>query len=982
MADKTHEIKRNRRLRQKWLSAACAILLLIFLAAGFCVRYLSFVSQIIYQESTSHLEEVLHKSSNMLNQMVRKNLTYLHLYNRFLESTSDEAEIQAYIEKAQQDTGFASFYFLSYDGNYMTVTGETGYLGLQTNLDEMLADGDDIVMNSALPGKPQLLVFVCPETQGSYRGFAYDAIAISYYNDAVLRLLDNSAFQGNASNYVIYSDGRVVIDNSVNRKETIYNFIAMLRDHSDLTEEQILDLSHAFAQGRSGNMKVKLGDTSYYLVYEGTEVPSWTMLGLVPVSIVNASLDKLWSYTIQIVVGIAFGLAVLVILLIVRRNRATVRRKNTEILYRDELFRKLSLNVDDVFLMLDAKTSKTDYVSPNIGRLLGIPWKTVRQDVHALAELRPQNDPDRDKNFLEGLSRGEQREWDAAYLHQETRELRWFHIIAMGSEVEGRTKYILVMSDRTADKQINQALSDAVAAAETANRAKSTFLSNMSHDIRTPMNAIIGFTTLALSNIDDTDRVKDYLGKTLASSNHLLSLINDVLDMSRIESGKIHLEEVEVNLSDVLHDLKTIVSGQIYAKQLELYMDATDVTDEDVYCDKTRLNQILLNLLSNAIKFTPAGGTVSVRVRQLAGKVHGCGQYEFRIKDNGIGMSPEFAQKIFEPFERERTSTVSRIQGTGLGMAITKNIVDMMGGTIEVQTAQGKGSEFIICLPLRTQDEHRPVEKITELEGLKALVVDDDFNTCDSVTKMLVKVGMRAEWTLSGKEAVLRARQSIEMSDVYHAYIIDWRLPDMNGIEVTRQIRSLHDDTPIIILTAYDWSDIEVEAKAAGVTAFCSKPMFMSDLRETLMSALGQKLTDASQELLPEENADFKDRHILLVEDNELNREIAQEILREYGFRVDTAENGAVAVEKVRTAAPGSYDLVLMDVQMPVMDGYTATRQIRALEDPALAGIPILAMTANAFDEDRRNAMESGMNGFLSKPIVIGDLVQELHKIL
>ena len=515
-----------------------------------------------------------------------------------------------------------------------------------------------------------------------------------------------------------------------------------------------------------------------------------------------------------------------------------------------------------------------------------------------------------------------------------------------------------------------------------ANRAKREFLFNMSHDIRTPMNAIIGFTTLAISNIDDKERVKDYLAKTLASSNHLLSLINDVLDMSRIESGKLHLEEVEVNLSEVLHDLKTIVSGQIYAKQLELYMDAMDVTDEDVYCEKTRLNQLLLNLLSTAIKFTPAGGTVSVRVRQLAGQVRGCGQYEFRIKDNGIGMSPEFAKKIFEPFERERTSTVSRIQGTGLGMAITKNIVDMMGGTIEVQTAQGKGSEFIIRVPLRVQAEHRPVEKITELEGLKALVVDDDFNTCDSVTKMLVKVGMRAEWTLSGKEAVLRARQSIEMSDVYHAYIIDWRLPDMNGIEVTRQIRSLNDDTPIIILTAYDWSDIEVEAKAAGVTAFCSKPMFISDLRETLMSALGQKLTDASQELLPEKNADFKDRHILLVEDNELNREIAQEILREYGFRVDTAENGEVAVEKVSTAAPGSYDLVLMDVQMPVMDGYTATRKIRALDDPARAKLPILAMTANAFDEDRRNALESGMNGFLSKPIVIGDLVQELRKIL
>ena len=982
MADEKRKPKRSCHFRQRWLSAAAAILLLVLLAVGFGVRYISFVSQTIYQESTTHLEEVLHKSNNMLKEMVRKNLTYLHLYNGFLASTSDEAEIRAYIEAAQQDTGFVGFYFLSYDGNYMTVTGETGYLGLQANLDEKLSKGEDIVMNAALPGKPQMLVFASPKTQGSYQGFAYDAIAIAYYNDAVLKLLDNSAFQGNASNYVIYPDGRVVIDNSVNRKETVYNFIAMLRDYSDLSEGQILALSDAFAQGSSGNLRVTLGGTSYYLVYEGTAVQSWTMLGLVPVRVVNASLDKLWFRTAQIVAGITVGMAVLVILLIVRRSHTTLRRKNTEISYRDELFKKLSLNVDDVFLMLDAETAKVDYVSPNIERLLGIPWKEVRQDARALAALHPKDSPDRDKNYLEGLLSEQQREWNDEYVHLETGERRWFHIVAMGSEVEGRTKHILVMSDRTADRQVNQALSDAVAAAETANRAKSTFLSNMSHDIRTPMNAIIGFTTLAISNIDDKNRVKDYLSKTLASSNHLLSLINDVLDMSRIESGKIHLEEVEVNLSDVLHDLKTIVSGQIYAKQLEFYMDAMDVTDEDVYCDKTRLNQILLNLLSNAIKFTPAGGTVSVRVRQLAGKVRGCGQYEFRIKDNGIGMSQEFAQKIFEPFERERTSTVSRIQGTGLGMAITKNIVDMMGGTIKVQTAQGKGSEFIICLPMRTQAEHRPVEKITELEGLKALVVDDDFNTCDSVTKMLVKVGMRAEWTLSGKEAVLRARQSIEMSDVYHAYIIDWRLPDMNGIEVTRQIRSLHDDTPIIILTAYDWSDIEVEAKAAGVTAFCSKPMFVSDLRETLMSALGQNQTDAAQELLPQKNADFKDRHILLVEDNELNREIAQEILREYGFRVDTAENGAVAVEKVCTAAPGSYDLVLMDVQMPVMDGYTATRKIRALDDPARAKIPILAMTANAFDEDRCNALESGMNGFLSKPIVISDLVQELHKIL
>ena len=858
MADEMHEPKRKGRSRRQWLPAAAVTLLLLGLLVGVSCQYISYVSQTVYQESTSHLEEVLHKSNNMLKELVRKNLTYLHLYNGFLENTSDEGEIQAYVEKAQQDTGFADFYFLSYDGNYMTVSGKTGYLGLQTNLDEKLSDGEDIVMNAVLPGKPQMLVFICPEIQGSYRNFDYDAIAIAYYNDAVLKALDNSAFQGSASNYVVYSDGRVVIDNSANATESVYNFIAVLRDHSDLSEEQILALSDAFEQGSSGNMKVKLGDTSYYLVYEGTAVQSWTMLGLVPVKVVNANLDKLWLRTVQIVTGIALCLAVTVILLLLRKSHDTLRRKNTEILYRDELFQKLSLNVDDVFLMLDTKTSKVDYVSPNIERLLGVSEGEVRQNIHVLDKLRTKNAPKNDKVCLDGLRSGGQREWDFEYLHQQTGEQRWFHIIAMGSEVEGRAKYILVMSDRTADKQVNQALSDAVAAAETANRAKSTFLSNMSHDIRTPMNAIIGFTTLAVSNIDDKERVKDYLAKTLASSKHLLSLINDVLDMSRIESGKLHLEEVEVNLSDVLHDLKTIVSGQIYAKQLELYMDAMDVTDEDVYCDKTRLNQVLLNRLSNAIKFTPAGGTVSVRVRQLAGKVRGCGQYEFRVKDNGIGMSPEFAQKIFE-----RTSTVSKIQGTGLGMAISKNIVDMMGGTIEVQTAPGKGSEFIVRVPLRIQAEHRKAEKIPALEGLKALVVDDDFNTCDSVTKMLVAVGMRANWTLSGKEAVLRARQSIEMGDTYKAYIIDWRLPDMNGIEVTRQIRSLNDDTPIIILTAYDWSDIEAEAKAAGVTAFCPKPMFLSDLRDSLMTAIGQK-PEEQPGVLPKEPTDFAGKHILL----------------------------------------------------------------------------------------------------------------------
>ena len=981
MEDDKRKLKTKRRFPRKGLTAAAVLLVIAFFAC-LGVQYLSFVSKTVYEESTDHLEEVLHKSNSILSEQVNKNISYLHLWNGFLYSNPDDAGTQAYLESAQQELGFAGFYFLSYDGNYMTPGGETGYLGLQSNLDELLADQDDVVMNAVLPGRDPMLVFICPETKGVYRGFAYDAVAIGRYNADVMKTVDDSAFGGAASSYVIYPDGQVLIEDIAEGEESVYNLLAVLQEYSNLTDTQMQELASDFASGVGGNREVTLGGTRYYLVYESAGVQNWIMAGLVPVNVVNAGMNQLWLRTVQIVTCIVAAIALLFVAMITRRGHVKLRRKNNELLCRDELFQKLSQNVDDVFLMLDAKTSKADYISPNMERLLGLTQESVRRNIHTLALLHPQDSPDRTKNFLEGLACGEQREWDMEYVHQETGERRWFHVVAMGSEVEERTKYILVLSDRTADRQVNQALSDAVAAAENANRAKSTFLSSMSHDIRTPMNAIIGFTTLAVSHLDDKDRVKEYLTKILASGNHLLSLINDILDMSRIESGKVQLDETEVNLSDVLHDIKTIVSGQVYAKQLELYMDAMDVADEDVYCDKTRLNQVLMNLLSNAIKFTPAGGTVSVRVRQLAGKVGGCGQYEFRVKDSGIGMSQEFAKKIFEPFERERTSTVSRIQGTGLGMAITKNIVDMMGGTIEVQTAPEKGSEFIVRVPLRVQEEHRRTVKITELEGLKALVVDDDFNTCDSVTKMLVKVGMRAEWTLSGKEAVLRARQSIEMGDTFKAYIIDWRLPDMNGIEVTRQIRSLHDDTPIIILTAYDWSDIEVEAKAAGVTAFCSKPMFLSDLRDTLMTAIGQKQAQGQQGMLPQKAAEFEGKHVLLVEDNELNREIAVEILNAYGFTVDIAEDGAAAVEKVSTAAPGQYDLVLMDVQMPIMDGCTATRRIRELENPALAGIPILAMTANAFEEDRRNALESGMNGFLTKPIVIADFVQEIRKIL
>ena len=513
-----------------------------------------------------------------------------------------------------------------------------------------------------------------------------------------------------------------------------------------------------------------------------------------------------------------------------------------------------------------------------------------------------------------------------------------------------------------------------------ANRAKREFLFNMSHDIRTPMNAIIGFTSLAATHIDNREQVLDYLKKISTSSQHLLSLINDVLDMSRIESGKVKIEEKAVHLPDLVHDVRSIIQPNVAAKRLSLFIYTMYIEDEDIITDPLRLNQILLNILSNAIKFTPTGGMISIRIAQKNGAPKGCVCYEFRIKDNGIGMSEEFQKHIFEEFSREESSTVSGIQGTGLGMSITKNIVDLMGGTIALTSEPGKGSEFIVTLCFTRSGQKAEPKQLPQLEGLRALVADDDTNTCLNVSTMLSKIGMRPEWTISGKEAVIRTKYAVEQGDEFSVYIIDWLIPDMNGIEIVRQIRKvIGNRCPIIILTAYDWADIEDEARAAGVTAFCEKPLFLSELRRVLAEPF--RAEPASEPAQPTA-ADLKGKKLLLVEDNELNREIALEILKEAGFVVDTAEDGAVAVQKIKQATPGQYDLILMDIQMPNLDGYEATRQIRALPDAEKANIPIFAMTANAFEEDRQNALAAGMNGHIAKPLDVPHLLRVLADAL
>ncbi len=660
-------------------------------------------------------------------------------------------------------------------------------------------------------------------------------------------------------------------------------------------------------------------------------------------------------------------------------------RKNQEIQYQEQLFELfstfLSDNIDDIYMMLDEEGKKVEFVSPNIERVLGIPWKSAMEDVAKLGRANYLRGEKIEREDLTVLEPGMSLEpMETERIHRTTGERKWFHESVYCVLVQGIKKIVVYISDRTKEKQVQNTLSEALNMAQTANKAKSAFLSNVSHDIRTPMNAIIGFIPLLQEEADNPEHVREYTQKISAAGQHLLGLINDVLDMSKIESGGAVLNISELNLAELIDEINTIIRPQAAAKQQKFEISAIALANEHLLGDKLRINQILINILSNAVKYTQDGGSIRMTVDELHQVDENYSRIRFTISDNGQGMSEEYQKVIFEPFSREQNTAWNKMQGTGLGMTITKNLVDLMQGSIKVESRLGEGTTFTVELELRNQNKKEDPAFWSKHNVTRMIVADEDEDICCDIVKKMVGTGVEVRHTTSGSEASEMIWSAEEEGHPYDLIMLDWKLPDLDGFAIAQQISKKYSGKkPILLFTTYDWRESEREALEIGAEHFLQKPFFMSSFKSAI-----QKLMGTGQKRMrgDDEKNLLIGRRVLVVEDIDINQMLLAKLLGTLGAVCDVAENGQKAVEMFTNSPADQYDLILMDIQMPIMNGYKATKAIRASAHPGAKTIPIIAMSANAFVDDVRKALNAGMNAHVSKPIVFEQFKKTLREVM
>jgi signal transduction histidine kinase/CheY-like chemotaxis protein len=839
-----------------------------------------------------------------------------------------------------------------------------------------------------------------------FQGEVVGVISGAYREGSMEEFLRTYIFDEQTNTYLVERDGAVVAHSSTTYSNNVHNAVDLYLEEDGSGNISRTELEEAFRNGTSVTFTYQ-GDsgsgTAYVMQVANYD---WMLMRTFPASITDAMQARANLAGLVLVALVGGALALLAGFLLVQ-----TMRQRSKLISESEHVTSIvnsSLALFQRFAVIDLEKNTYEYLKDE-GIKDDLPRNGEYHMFRYYWETRFCDDGERDRMKVE-LTPEYIREHltpEMPYLHleyrlhdQETGEVKWNQasMIPLQRNNAGVvTSVLLSVQDVTdvKEREIAQhnALQDAFNEAERASRAKTDFLNSMSHDIRTPMNSIMGLTAIASMCVNDPERVKDCLTKITTSSRHLLGLINEVLDMAKIESGNLGLSEEDFDLPETVESLLSIMTPQINDKKLNLKVEIADIKHEHVVGDPMRLQQVFVNIMGNSVKFTPEGGTVSLRIKELPSRVKGSGCYEFTFSDTGCGMSEDFVKTVFEPFTRANDSRVTKVEGTGLGMSIVRSVVNLMNGTIDVKSKLGEGTTFTVTvyMKLREGDEH----DLTPLEGLRVLVADDEETACESACEVLRSIGMEPDYVMSGDDAVAAVRDAEKNGRSYVAIILDWKMPGKSGIEAAREIREIvSEDMPIIILSAYDWTAVEQEARSVGVDAFIAKPLFRSRLVHVMKGLIASDEPELASEYEVLQQSDFSGHRILLTEDNSIAAAIALDIMGMTGLEVDHAENGRVAVDMLLNAEPGYYELVFMDIQMPVMNGYEAAAAIRAAAEgkgpdgeaidprPDLGTIPVVALTADAFADDVARARAVGMNAHMSKPMEIELLVKTLKEWL
>ena len=952
------------------LAASAGIFLIALSLSGF------FLVQIIGRMNLSANQNLLISS-----RVIRGGLNNEIVLDRKLLGTlaellalEQEDAIGETLEKYADSTDFFRFSFVDVEGNGIDSQGNTIHASdLEFSFDDTAGSQGLGGISTPYHGSSGWLqvTFQHPVMRnGKQIGDVYADRIINDYNLPNLFSFHN----GEGSAYVVDSQGNFIIKSRGTSSESnIYSYLEN-QGNSKVIQDT---LRQVIGEHKSGTLAVMNGNQKSLLGFLPADAPEGCyLLTVVPRTVLQQEAAPIITMLCcMFCLLLLSGIAIAALLAGRQSMKADVLRKE----YREKLFENLSSNIDFAFLLYTPAAGKVELVSENLPGLLGIPAQEVREKPELVFDAGGMAKEDTARNgFLKGMLK-EQITRESLVGAGPNQVRRWIEIHLIPADYG---QYLAVFHETTGEHDIREQLADALTQAQNSNRARTEFFSSMSHEIRTPMNGIMGMTNIALKNLDDREKTESCLNKIMAASEHLLGLINEVLDMSRIESGKLSLKEENVNLPSLIANLVSFIKPDMDKKNQVLYMKSPVLEHDTVLSDTLHLQKILLNLLSNAVKYTQEGGEIRLMITENPMDADTIGM-RFVVADNGIGMSPEFLECIFKPFERAEDSRMSQVTGTGLGLAITKSIVDMMGGSIRVESRKNKGSRFTVDIPLKLPVQpEQPEQEIPDLTQYSALVVDDDQDACEGICLILQEIGIRARWVLNGPEAVKQAWDAHVMKKDYGMLIVDMKMPGMDGLETARQIRKrLGSKTPILLLSAYDWECVKDEAVLIGINGFLTKPIFKNELLGQL-AYFFQRRKNKTKESAPEDWENLNGVSILAAEDNELNREIIVELLESHGAVVDTACNGKEALDAYLNSSPGYYRLILMDVHMPEMNGLEATKAIRDSGRPDAATVPVIAMTADVFKEDIRRCREAGMDAHIGKPVELDKLFSTLQRFL